>query len=101
MGRASRSVGIIMGSQSDWETMQHAASILERLGIGYETRIVSAHRTTDRLFDYARTPDLAPGARRADRKQSFEGHRYPALDRPNAVGNPGRNLRDRAGRCGQ
>src|ERR1700749_1052659 len=55
MGAASRSVGIIMGSQSDWETMQHAASILERLGIGYETRIVSAHRTPDRLFDYART----------------------------------------------
>ena len=55
MDAASRSVGIIMGSQSDWETMQHAASILERLGIGYETRIVSAHRTPDRLFDYART----------------------------------------------
>src|SRR5260370_37676173 len=55
MDDASRSVGIIMGSQSDWETMQHAASTLERLGIGYETRIVSAHRTPDRLFDYART----------------------------------------------
>ena len=38
-------VGIIMGSQSDWETMQHAAHALDRLGIGYETRIVSAHRT--------------------------------------------------------
>ena len=55
MDEASRRVGIIMGSQSDWETMQHAASTLERLGIGYETRIVSAHRTPDRLFDYART----------------------------------------------
>src|ERR1700758_4035616 len=55
MDDASRSVGIIMGSQSDWETMQHAASILERLGIGYETRIVAAHRPPDRLFDYART----------------------------------------------
>jgi 5-(carboxyamino)imidazole ribonucleotide mutase len=55
MDDASRSVGIIMGSQSDWDTMQHAASTLERLGIGYETRIVSAHRTPDRLFDYART----------------------------------------------
>src|SRR5246127_365042 len=55
MDGTGRSVGIIMGSQSDWETMQHAASILERLGIGYETRIVSAHRTPDRLFDYART----------------------------------------------
>jgi len=42
MDGASRSVGIIMGSQSDWETMQHAAGTLERLGIGYEARIVSA-----------------------------------------------------------
>src|SRR5438552_14576445 len=55
MNGASRSVGIIMGSQSDWDTMQHAASTLDRLGIGYETRIVSAHRTPDRLYDYART----------------------------------------------
>src|SRR6516225_3321389 len=55
MSEAARVVGIIMGSQSDWETMQHAASTLNRLGIGYETRIVSAHRTPDRLFDYART----------------------------------------------
>jgi 5-(carboxyamino)imidazole ribonucleotide mutase len=55
MSEAGRAVGIIMGSQSDWETMQHAASILDRLGIGYETRIVSAHRTPDRLYEYART----------------------------------------------
>src|SRR6201985_700152 len=55
MNGTGRSVGIIMGSQSDWETMQHAASTLEWLGIGYEPRIVSAHRTPDRLFDYART----------------------------------------------
>jgi len=55
MSDASRLVGIIMGSQSDWDTMQHTASALERLGIGYETRIVSAHRTPDRLYDYART----------------------------------------------
>src|SRR6202035_2733569 len=55
MDEASRRVGIIMGSQSDWETMQHAASTLERLGIGYETRIVSAHRTPERLYEYART----------------------------------------------
>jgi 5-(carboxyamino)imidazole ribonucleotide mutase len=47
-------IGIIMGSQSDWETMQHAAHALDRLGIGYETRILSAHRTPDRLFEYAR-----------------------------------------------
>jgi 5-(carboxyamino)imidazole ribonucleotide mutase len=48
-------VGIIMGSQSDWETMRHAADTLDRLGIAYETRIVSAHRTPDRLYEYART----------------------------------------------
>ena len=49
-----RAVGIIMGSQSDWETMQHAAGTLDRLQIGYETRIVSAHRTPERLYDYGR-----------------------------------------------
>jgi len=45
-------VGIIMGSQSDWETMKHAAVLLEELGIAHERRIVSAHRTPDRLWDY-------------------------------------------------
>jgi len=48
-------VGIIMGSQSDWSTMREAAAILDELGIAYETRIVSAHRTPDRLWDYGRT----------------------------------------------
>ena len=47
-------VGIIMGSQSDWPTMKEAASILDDLGIAYEARIVSAHRTPDRLWDYGR-----------------------------------------------
>ncbi|MBS0558990.1 MAG: 5-(carboxyamino)imidazole ribonucleotide mutase [Proteobacteria bacterium] len=46
-------VGIIMGSQSDWATMRHAAETLERLGVPHETRIVSAHRTPDRLRAYA------------------------------------------------
>jgi 5-(carboxyamino)imidazole ribonucleotide mutase len=55
MSDAGRAVGIIMGSQSDWETMQHAAGTLDRLEISYETRIVSAHRTPDRLYEYART----------------------------------------------
>ena len=55
MTEAACRVGIIMGSQSDWETMQHAAQALDRLGIAYETRIVSAHRTPDRLYEYART----------------------------------------------
>ncbi|MFM7809681.1 MAG: 5-(carboxyamino)imidazole ribonucleotide mutase, partial [Planctomycetota bacterium] len=48
-------VGVIMGSQSDWETMQHAAAALERLGVPHETRVVSAHRTPDLLFEYAST----------------------------------------------
>ena len=46
-------VGVIMGSQSDWPTMQHAAKVLEDLSISYESRIVSAHRTPQRLYDYA------------------------------------------------
>ncbi len=46
-------VGIIMGSRSDWDTMQHACETLDRLGVAYETRVVSAHRTPDLLFDYA------------------------------------------------
>ncbi|MCW1930778.1 5-(carboxyamino)imidazole ribonucleotide mutase [Pararhodobacter zhoushanensis] len=48
-------VGLIMGSQSDWPTMREAAAILDELGIGYEARIVSAHRTPDRLWDYGKT----------------------------------------------
>lgn len=47
------SVGIIMGSQSDWETMRHAAQVLTDLGVAYETRVVSAHRTPARLVEYA------------------------------------------------
>lgn len=49
------SVGIIMGSQSDWPTMKEAALVLDELGVAYETRIVSAHRTPDRLWDYGKT----------------------------------------------
>ena len=45
-------VGIIMGSRSDWSTMRHAAETLEQLGVPYETRVVSAHRTPDLLFEY-------------------------------------------------
>ncbi len=48
-------VGIVMGSQSDWPTMKEAAAILDDLGIGYESRIVSAHRTPDRLWEYGKT----------------------------------------------
>ena len=48
-------VGIIMGSQSDWPTMREAATVLDELGITYEARIVSAHRTPDRLWTYGKT----------------------------------------------
>ena len=47
-------IGIIMGSQSDWATMKEAALVLDELGLAYEARIISAHRTPDRLWDYGR-----------------------------------------------
>jgi len=51
----AKQVAIIMGSQSDWPTMTHAASTLDTLGVGHDTLIVSAHRTPDRLYRFART----------------------------------------------
>ncbi len=57
METAKPLVGIIMGSQSDWDTMIHASQILEELGVPHETRIVSAHRTPDWLFEYASTAE--------------------------------------------
>ena len=48
-------IGIIMGSQSDWPVMKEAALVLDQLGLAYETKIVSAHRTPDRLWDYGKT----------------------------------------------
>ena len=48
-------IGIIMGSTSDWETMRHASETLEALGVHHETRVVSAHRTPQRLYDYAQS----------------------------------------------
>ena len=47
-------VGIILGSTSDWETMRHAAAVLAELEVAHETKVVSAHRTPDRLYDYAK-----------------------------------------------
>jgi 5-(carboxyamino)imidazole ribonucleotide mutase len=52
---ADTKVGIIMGSQSDWSTMREAAEILDQLGVAHEAKIVSAHRTPDRLWDYGKT----------------------------------------------
>lgn len=48
-------VGIILGSRSDWETMRHASETLDKLGVSYEVKVISAHRTPDLLFDYAAT----------------------------------------------
>ncbi len=53
--RTAACVGLVMGSQSDWATLKHAADMLDRLGIAHEARIVSAHRTPDRLAEYARS----------------------------------------------
>jgi 5-(carboxyamino)imidazole ribonucleotide mutase len=50
-------VGLIMGSTSDWDTMQHAASTLESLGVPYEKHVVSAHRTPDKMYEYARSAE--------------------------------------------
>src|SRR3977135_3295561 len=64
---AGKPVAIIMGSQSDWATMQHAADTLAALGVGYEALIVSAHRTPDRLYKFAK------GARRKGFKLIIAG----------------------------
>ncbi len=50
-------IGVIMGSQSDWETMSHTCQVLDELGIDYEKRVVSAHRTPDLMFEYAQTAE--------------------------------------------
>ncbi len=50
----SAKVAIIMGSQSDWATMKHGADVLDQLGVGFEKRIISAHRTPDRLYEFAK-----------------------------------------------
>ena len=54
MAKSSSPVAIIMGSTSDWPTMQHAANILDTLDVAYEAKVVSAHRTPDRLYDFAK-----------------------------------------------
>ena len=59
MASSTPPVAIIMGSQSDWETMRHAAETLDALGVAHDARIVSAHRTPERLFDFARSAKAA------------------------------------------
>jgi 5-(carboxyamino)imidazole ribonucleotide mutase len=55
MSKTTALVGIIMGSQSDWPTMKHAADVLSELGVASEVKVVSAHRTPERLYDYAKS----------------------------------------------
>src|SRR3954462_3734770 len=55
LAKAGPQIGIIMGSRSDWETMRHAAETLDQLGISHETKVVSAHRTPKRLYEYAQS----------------------------------------------
>ncbi len=55
MSAATPQVGIIMGSRSDWETMRHTVDVLKELGVAYECKVVSAHRTPDRMYDFAKT----------------------------------------------
>lgn len=59
MASSSPPVAVIMGSQSDWETMRHAAETLAALGVAFDARIVSAHRTPERLYDFARSAKAA------------------------------------------
>jgi hypothetical protein len=102
-------IGIIMGSRSDWETMRHAAETLAALGVPHETKVVSAHRTPDRLVDYATTavgrglkaiiagaggaahlPGMAASMTRLPvlgvpvESQGAQGHGQPVVDRPDA-----------------
>lgn len=55
MDKKTTKVGLIMGSQSDWATMQHCATLLQQLGVAFEQKVVSAHRTPDLMFEYAET----------------------------------------------
>ncbi len=57
MSKSDPLVSLIMGSQSDWPTMSHAGDVLSQLGVAYETRIVSAHRTPDRLYEFAKSAE--------------------------------------------
>ena len=102
-------IGVIMGSQSDWVTMQKTCDVLDQLDIGYEKKVVSAHRTPDLMFRYAESarerglkviiagaggaahlPGMVaakttlPGNRCPDSKQSTSRHRFLTLHRPNA-----------------
>ena len=122
----AKSVAIIMGSQSDWQTMKHAAETLDALGVPYEARIVSAHRTPERLYAFAKGAKAAgfkviiagaggaahlPGMTAALTSlpvfgvpvefEGVGGARFALFDRADAAGRPGWDAGDRSGRRGQ
>ena len=126
MSGASKPVAIIMGSQSDWAVMRRAAETLEALGVGYDARIVSAHRTPDRLVAFAKGAKAEgfkviiagaggaahlpghdrglhdpAGVRRPDPDQGAVGPGQPAVDRADAGGRAGRHAGDRRSGRGQ
>ena len=125
MNGVSKPVAIIMGSQSDWAVMRRSAETLATLGVAYEARIVSAHRTPDRLVAFAkgakgegfkvviRGPGARPvaghdgsvhdaaGIRRAGPLEGAVGPGQPVLDRPDASRRAGRDARDRRSGRGQ
>src|SRR6185312_12572285 len=99
-------VGVIMGSRSDWETMQHACATLDELGVPYETRVVSAHRTPELMAEYASgavdrgsrrrgassrhdgRAYTSPGARSSGRVARAQGDGLAAVDRADACRRP-------------
>ena len=83
-------VGVVMGSSSDWEVMQHAVAILKDFGVAHEAQVISAHRMPDQLFDYAKS--ARPRGLRAiiaGAVKIFARRRFAAIDCPNAQGRTG------------
>ena len=119
-------VGVVMGSDSDWDMMQHAAAQLDAFGVAYEARVVSAHRMPDDMFEYAEDAQprglrcIIAGAGGAAHlpgmlaskttvpvlgvpvpSKYLRGEDSLLLDRADAQGHPGRDVRDRRGRRGE
>ena len=78
MTKTIAKVGVIMGSRSDWPTMRHAVEVLEELGVAVESRVVSAHRTPQRLYDYAATAAERSSARRVGPEAGVSASASPA-----------------------
>src|SRR5271156_1827406 len=102
-------VGVIMGSKSDWEFLQPAAKILTELGVPFEARVVSAHRTPDFMFEYAESAEergllviiAGAGARRPGAGHRPARRGCPTLHCPDAKGRPGGDAGHRQARSHQ